>query len=589
MSDPSRIRDLIFTAGLLVACAEPELPDRADGGAPDGGRVEDGGPPEAAPVTRVDWREVRGAPLEAQTTTLSAPAALIAAFPDTLLARRDCVDELCRLEWRGADGTVRKSFEGATFVHSEPFSLDGERLVLLEHAEPDTCEDGESPRPTVRGTLHAVHARSGEPLYTQREWQGQRWLESAFTEWGGFLRPLHQTSRSCGDVVLELHRSAAPHTPVPWSVRDFWPRWETEAGLLLGLDARDALVLRDPARPAEVRLIADATQVTERRDGYTYGYTGWPTRAVGALTPTGERLSRTIDEGEWYRREACGRWVVLCGRLTDDGPGLNLRYPCRALDLEGELPDRDFELAHPTEQALALLESNEVLLHAAPQSAGATSVEALYLRTGERRRLLPERAHIKPLGAGTRAILHDSARRAWLFEAGAPELLASDVERVLTLSELGDYDRGLPQAEVAFLVRVYAEHLDRPSLDLFHGSSRRLVTVTDRLHFGPTPGGPAHHHGCGYPWLSRPNTAPRSEAWAKTPLLHFLETPTEAGLATLYVMPTDLGAPPRALTQLHPVECSAPLTDSAGRFVALAYERHDRQVRLMGAPLVVVP
>lgn len=589
MGSTSKIRGLILTTGLIIACDGGQIPSPTDGGTPDGGRVDGGSPPDSSPFARVDWREERGPPLEARTATLSAPAALIAAFPGTLLVQRDCADELCRLEWRGADGTVRRSFERATFVHSEPFSLDGEKLALLEQAEPDTCQDEEATRPTVRGTLHVVAARTGEPGYTRAGWQGQRWFERAFTEHAGYFRPLHQTSEACGDVVLELHRSAAPNTPVPWPVEDFWPRWETEAGLLLGLDPRDALVLRDPARPAEETLIASATQVTERSQGWTYGYTGWPTRAVGALTPEGERLSRSTAEGEWYRRLARGRWVVLCGRLTDDGPGQNLRYPCRALDLRGEAPDRDFELAHPTEEALALLETSEVLLYVAPQATGSVGVEALQLRTDERRLLLPGRALIKPLGPGTRALLHDTERRAWLFEADELELLASEVERVLTVSELGDYDRAQPQAELAFVVRVYPERLDRPSLDLFHGSSRRLVTVTDRLHFGPTPGGPAHHHGCGYPWVSRPNTAPRSEAWAPTPLLHFLETPTEAGPATLFVMPTDLSAPPQALTQLHPVECSAPLAESRGRFVALAHERYDGQVRLIGAPLVARP
>ncbi len=55
------------------------------------------------------------------------------------------------------------------------------------------------------------------------------------------------------------------------------------------------------------------------------------------------------------------------------------------------------------------------------------------------------------------------------------------MERVPSLSERADYDPTLPQASLALLVRVYPEHIDHPSLDVFHGGSRRLVSLTDRL------------------------------------------------------------------------------------------------------------
>ena len=123
----------------------------------------------------------------------------------------------------------------------------------------------------------------------------------------------------------------------------------------------------------------------------------------------------------------------------------------------------------------------------------------------------------------------------------------------------------LPQRDLVLLVRFVEP--GRYALDVFNLRTRRLVTLTDWLHWAPQLALGLADESCGRPWVTRAAGGGEETLTAPSSTLHFLEYRPEAGAASLLVMPIDLLSPPRELVQTIPIYCHAPLVSLDGRQV----------------------
>jgi hypothetical protein len=567
----------------LDADAPPDAwPDQAG----DAADADLDGEPPAEAVVRIDWREARGEALPSRLVAEGAGLRAFAATPTGLVTQSRCDDgAACRFEWLDREGELGVVRDGWRFVHGAPVSHDAARLLAFAQAAHSTCRSDDAEHEIASGDVLLVELTTGQVQTVLAEVQTHLFDEPAFTDQDAWLRLMPMVDGRCGSADFQPREAAPPFSPSPLDDAVFWPLGELEDGRWFGLEApNDDFGLRDPrdAGAPFVAIVAGA-QAYRQAGGWIHAYGRWPTRQVGALAvDTGTIHTYTVPAlDELYPERAWGRFTLLCGRLDLERES----YPCRVHDMRGELPDRDVEVAALPRRRLALLGAIERLVYVARLESGRTAVERLDLRTGTSERLANGSSWLYELGDGEAVIALTPDREALLVESREPVTLAVDVEQVVTLEPPMVRARALPQGDLAFLLRVPFDHLDRPSLDVLDLRSRRLVTLTDRLAYNPTPGGPSHSEGCGLPWVARP--AGFADATTRTPsgTLYFLEQPA-AGAgpeATLWVMPADLGHPPRALTRMIYVYCRAPLVSVDGSHAVVAVERFDGSTEVWSA------
>ncbi|HET9752083.1 MAG TPA: hypothetical protein VFP52_03955, partial [Myxococcales bacterium] len=507
---------------------------------------------------------------------------LYAATSGGFVVRGGCDAGLCDYSWLARDGGVQRMGSGwRPAFDSSPVAPDVRTLSLIRLQRQSTCDDNGTQLGQLQGEGLLVDVESGQTLATVPGYVTHDWAETHFTSAGGWYRMFPQQNGICGQTREELRRTAPPFEDAQvagWVVEQELPdgRW------VVWRDGGVSVGLATPGVPGSYDQLATDVVTLMVRGPWVYLFSHLMVQRVTALAPSGARHAWPISlDQEWYALAASGRWVMLGGRQDAQ----TRVWPYRLHDMLGEFPDLDVEFKGVLRgDGLTLLGEAGLLVSTAVDAAGAQAAQVIDLRTGGRQLVSAGKMKAVLVGDDEAAILFDEARAVLVERKGLTELAAGPITDVYSLGR-HDSPFTLPQRELALLVR--SVETGRYALDAFNLATRRLVRLTDSLHWAPQLGWGLADELCGRPWVTRAAGGGAETVVAPSATLHFLEYPIGAGQASLLVMPADLLSPPRRLASALPIHCHAPLVSRDGSGVAALIDGYDTQARrfVVSAPM----
>ncbi len=573
MTKLSRHARILFGLALAVplsisgaACGdnspEPEEPG-ADAG-PDGpGPTPDGPLPDGPPqpptkdLKRIDWRNTRGAPYP--TAVVNVPASELYALSDNgFVTRSSCSDQQgCTYSWRDLSGAEQARREGLINVTSSIVSPDGRKALLVALAGPmQGCDDGELLHQVAAGTLQVLDLATSAVTFNLTL-RSNVWSSPAFTPGSDWFFAAPIDGNACFASATG-HRAVASPNAAP-------PGLPAGAQFVKMIDLRHWLIffnhnlgISDPLVAGSFTAIAESPDRYEVTRGWVHAFYGFGELAqeVASVTPQGVRKQSTFRDEDWFAFGSSGRWVRVCQFLSPAG-----YRDCRVADALAESPARNLRVTitadHPDD---AVILAGGAIVFVGPTPENTRAVYRLNLVSGQRELLHAGTGELRMLGDGEAALLVQSGT-AWLIDEERDEKVADNVNHVLTNTRLPF--AGF-QRQDDFAVLALSKDGVTFSLAFLDVKSRKLATVTDKLYFTPRRGLPFFvFDNCGQPWTTR-HGGRVVEGLAQTPQqLYFVE---QGSPATLWLLPSDLSAPPRRLAELagNPASCHTPLVSPSG-------------------------
>lgn len=559
---------------LVVGCGD-DVHARPDAGSIPDPTADSGAPlPDAPPMAmglleRLNWRDVRGAPIA--TSTVAIPAAeMFALSGDGFVTRSGCQPpQICSLTWHDLAGTPGIQRDQMTRVTVTSVSPDGKRALLVALDPPGTlefCTDARGATPVASGALQLLDLATGAASF-EIPLRSNLWSAPGFTPFNDwfFAAPIEGTA--CVASTTGLRSTTSPFAPPPGLDANDQFVQIVDAHRWLVIRGGTNLGLSDPLTPGSFSFLGEDPSRFDVTQGWVHVYLGFGNLAqdVVSIPPTGPMRQTTLRDEDWFPFGSRGRWVRVCGLLQPDG-----ERTCRVVDAQAEVAPVDYRASfssdHPDDDAV-LLDSGAAVF-VGPTEDGTLAVQRTVAGTGRREILHRGNGTLRSLGDGAAALLLQD-EQAWLIEAKREELVAEHVRHVVSVPQLPPLGR-VPgrQDDLAFLVSSSGD--GRFTLAILDVRTRRLATVTDNLYFTPPIGSPfAFDDGCGQPWTTRNSGSVIEGLFQQPQHLFFVEAGTPA---TLWLLPIDLSAPPRRLADLagDPVSCHAPLASPDGRRLGFA-------------------
>lgn len=575
--------DLSEDAGLDAGSpdAGPVDAGPSDAGAPDAG-LPDGGPPLRGDggVVFLDWLTERGTPLapvvEAEVTGRAF------ALSDTAWAvESDCDAGVCTYTWFSGAGTVVRRHVGLAPVATDSFSPDGTKFAAVEVSDRFVCSSMGASVPLVEGQWGLYDGLTGERLVSHGPLITDPGLiQSAFTQHGSIVRRERYDRRTCEQVESTPLQTTPPYTvpdalaAVP-SDPGFPPYVEddTADGRLI-VTARVGLTmplgLVRPRQPGSYQQLEADHQLFRASGGFLHVLGGWPLTRVSSLSPgaaLGRNASLPSSEAFFSVAAFSRQFVMACAqtqageRRCDSVDGTGLRLP-RTTSTGPALP--------------AVAGALETAVYATPDGG----IEQLDLATGTRTALQVPATTIRTVGVGEGFLL-SSAGRAWGLTRGAPFPLGERVRALLR----GATQVEQPQSDIVFVVSSN-DTGSQTFLDIWNVKEGKVARVTDQLVFNPPASAPfTADTSCSAPGFLRSLGPSLASASQPGRFIHFTTFVASAQPKIhVFVVPTDLSAPPRRIAELEPDQCSPPLVSPTGRRLWLPVVTNTG-VRVVLAPL----
>jgi hypothetical protein len=581
---------LALLAGLaLAACPPPPLylppvlpVDDAglDGGepdasVPDAGLIPDGG------IVFLDWLTERGAPLvpvvEAERTGQAF------ALSDTAYAlESDCDAGACTYSWYAVDGgALLQRQVGLSPVATDSMSPDGTKFAAVAVTDRFTCSAMGASLPLVEGTWGLYDGLTGERLVSQGPLVADPGvIGSAFTRHGTIVRRERYDRTTCELVESTPLLTSAPFTrpevldavasdpAFPAYVED-----DTADGRLI-LSSRIGLTMpiglgRPRDATSYVQVDGDH-QLARESDGFFHVLGGFPYNRLATVTLAGGGPRVTpLPSSEAYFSAAVfsQRWVMACAL---ERPG---ERRCDAVDGRGQVERRSTRTGAPLPALAGGLDS-------AAYSTPDGGLEQLDLLTGTRVALDVPATTVRSAGRGDGFLL-TGVERAWGLTRGAPFPLGERLRAVYR----GGTQVDQPQSDLVFIVSSN-DTGSRVFLDVWNVREGRVARLTDSLFFNPPFNAPfSADTQCAAPGVLRSLGPPAASASQPGRFIHFsVFVPAAQPKLHVFVLPSDLSAPPRRIAELEPDQCSPPLVSPSGQRLWLPVVTN-QGVRVVFAPL----
>jgi hypothetical protein len=570
---------------IIAACGDNAraLPDAGSGTPLPDAPLPDAPPNEMpGPLERLDWRTMRGAPIATSAVTLPS-ASMFAISGDGFVTQSECQNAPgCALTWRDLAGTQGTRRDHMGRVTSIAISPDGRRTQLVALDAIESCNDGQGIFPVFRGALQLLDLATGEASF-ELPLRSNTWSTQGFTPRGDwfFAAPLEGTA--CNSSTTGFLSTTSPFAPPPGldATDEFVQAVDARRWLVQRSGA--SLGLTDPLTPGSFHSLSgnDPDPFFDVTQGWVHVYQGFAdlVEDVVSITPTGSMRQTTVMADEdWHRFGARGRWIRVCGLPKAEG-----YRNCRMIDAQGEIAPANFRITFALTRSDDAVQLNSgSIVFVGPTADGSPAVQRLEFATGRLEILHPGDGTLRPVGDGAAAVLLQSGA-AWLIEARHEELVAQNVSQVVLAPQLLALSLGRgPGRQDDLAALVSSSGAGQFTLAVLDVRKRRLATVTDSLYFTPPPGPPGSttlafnfSDGCGQPWTTRNGGSVLEGFFQEPQRLFFVEQGTPA---TLWLLPTDLSAPPRRLAELagNPALCHAPLASPDGRRLGFAEDSADR-------------
>ncbi|MCC6622573.1 MAG: hypothetical protein IT385_15020 [Deltaproteobacteria bacterium] len=558
----------------LAACPDDGLREASDADVvSDGEIIAD--VPEPTGVERLDWTDVRGEPIDAVTVEVSERA-LRAAHADGVVTVAGCEEGAgCDYVWLDAVGDVVKSLEDRSTLYSGIIPPQADRIALVRAERTEDCGPA-PPYPTVvTGRYELVDVPTGETSWSA-ELRSNVFADPAFLPSGRWFRVDAIPGQACETPVTVWRERAPPHAPSVWDDWRFYPADELPDGRWVGWRG-EAFGVVDPDDADGFVALGDRVDGWAAGGGWVHGFDGYGdlTEVDRALDDAGQRVDLTLPEDHaWRGRWAWGRWLVACRHTDETGVAL-----CALFDVRGEHAARELRVDTLVDQAVTFIGPGAALL-VRTRDGASQRVERVPLPGGEAVVVARGEGALHPLGAAE-AALWEARDVVRLIEADRlTTLVEGPVDQVVTL--VGAPRGAAPaigpggprQRALATIVETEAVGVHR--LHLFDLTTRRLVTLSERLDFGPFRAAPLLVDSCTQPWTLR------SAGWAgdgyrqDARWFFFVERAPEGAVeAPLWIVPIDLSSPPRRLGAMHPIYCHPPMASPDGSLVVLDVDHWD--------------
>lgn len=540
----------------------PDAPATPDASArPDAGEPPADAPPSAT-LEELDFRALRGDDLP--TTTAFLPTEELFALGDDGFVFRDlCLDSPgCAYTWHDDAGAVRKRREHLLPLTATTVSPDGRRALLMAADDVGTCDRGTDRFTVARGTLQLLDLATGASTL-DLALRMNPWSATGFTPDSRWFFAAPLDDGVCLPPRLSYRSVTAPFAEPPGLEGTFdfvqaldAERWLAFRGSELGVVDPDAAGSFVPVTdsPTQIDVTGGWTHTYEGVDGLVF--------EIVSVSPAGEVRRTPVERDEdWFPFGAAGRWVRVCGFRHLPGSRV-----CRVIDVLGESGPATFTVVDAEDHHEdAVLLGDGAIVFFAPVADDRRAVQRLDFAGGRLETLHDGGAgDLRPLGDGAAALFHQK-NDAWLIEAGHEQRLADQVDFVLTAPRTPFFPL-VRQHDLAVLVSTSDDVAF--SLRVVDVKSRRLATLSDRLHFTLPPGADPFAFGdCSMPWVTQHATGIGEGLVEDARHLFFVEEPAGADEpAALWIVPIDLSAPPRRLATLpDPESCRPPLTSPSGR------------------------
>lgn len=560
----------------LEAPAEP-LPDAGvtDGGVTAPPTGLDGG------VVFLDWVGERGAPL-VPVVDAELPGQPFALSATTYALEADCDAGACTYSWYTNGGALLRRHTGLVPASTNPFSNDGTKFAAIEVTERFDCAANGTSLPLVEGTFGLYDALTGTRLFSHGPMVGDPGLiTNTFTQHGTIVR-LDRSDRA----TCQLQESAPLLATAPFSRPEVLDAIQSDPGFppyveddtadgQLIISTRSGLNtplgLARPRDPSSFRQLDGDHQLSRQSGGFLHVLGGWPySRVASVHLAPGLRFDTSLPsmEADFTSLVISQRWVMSCAQGSSPG-----EKRCDAVDGLGVRPRRSTSSGPALPAVAGALET-------AVYRTADGGVERLDLVSGARSTLDVPATTVRAVGNGTGFLLHD-ATRAWGLSRGAPFRLG---ERVLALYR-GAASVEQPQSDVVFIVSSN-ESGSRTYLDVWNVKEGKVARVSDQLNFNPPFNAPfTTDTQCAVPSFLRSLGPSAASASQPGRFIHFTAfIPAAQPRLQVFVMPSDLSAPPRRVAELAPDQCTPPLVSPGGERVWLPVVMNGG-VRVVLAPL----
>ena len=587
-----RLLRLLFAVLVATGCHEHSEEVTCGAGTLLAGTVclptADGSPPtEASPspptadaglgVVPIDWRRERGAPVT-MSTVGTFTGRLFAVTDDRVLLQSGdaCTNDglgvsVCDYSWIDDGGrTTARAMAQASYA-ADAVSRDGAALALVDGSDVSTC----GPTAQLTGSAGLYDARTGQRLWTGNAGTMPSMVRNhAFSPFGNWLFAPVPTPGGipCPSGTM-VPVSRTPPVGAPSVVSESveladgrWvvPRPATGAATALGtIDPRSA----NSFAPFATGTFYAPFVTSARRDWiHVLSYTDSEStkaqltsfnRSVANAAATTSALPT-----DRYLVESAGRWLLTCSVAQ-----VALRT-CLVRDAAGTVADVVFDVADGVDVAdpVLLPEANSLLYRAPGQ-------DVLTLRdlVGATQRLTPVAARktsLQLMGNGSVVIAVTPSAEAWAVGRTGAKLLAKGVANtwmVPATGVVGDDLVGVPTGSEDLLLLTHQGENGALALDMWDARSGALVALSDRTVAG-SPG----ERDCGSPSLVYSARGGGQRGGYPSRYVFFAElAEQDSSQATLFVVPSDRSAPPRAVGKTAVAACRAPVASSSGKRVGV--------------------
>lgn len=557
---------LILLMFVLTGCAAASDACKAthsacDGGldasGPDGGDPGSDGGADAGPTPQtVDWRNTRGPALVPEVTG-EYPGEAFALSDQGFAVRSGCDGGLCSTTVRGFDGGVLAALGPTRTMYGLNISPDGTQALLAGVAAQGTCTDAEGyTSDWFEGAQSLVDLATGAVRLSLPGLRNLAFGEPAFFRGGSHLRTFVQDPATCKPDTLGWRSTQPPHAqPAGLPPRSYVDDDLPDGRLLVSTWPETVSVrAADGTRAVEVSREAVAYFAS---GGFVHAFERWPVAAVASLELAAGAVHRGAPSVEGlYPEGASHRFLSLCG--SDD---LQHRRPCEVLDGKGVLPPADLLVDQfARRRQLAVAGREEFLAYLDGTTGGVVRRD---LRTGLETPLPLPAGTLRAVGDGG-AVLLTAGEGAWGIERDRVFAFEGRLAGAYALDVIGG-DPALPQSQVVLVVTTSPSG-GEAWLTAWHVGLRRVVRLSDSLNFNPPFGAPfTASEDCAMPGYVRSAGSPAESAGQRARYLHFTRiVPAEVPKLEVYVLPVDLGAPPRLFAVLDRGICTPPLASPSG-------------------------
>jgi hypothetical protein len=551
---------------------------------------EDG---EAVGLERVDWSATRSDPLSAATAgTVTEnlfglpPTGFLMTDPGCRISFAET--HICRYSWKNDALGETAAVESATPVRVDRFTSHDTSLLGLLTGASEACFDWAG-YPIYTGAISVIDAATGSSRWSVPVVYTALWTGSFFTNLDGWAELYYGTDNPCiypePSPSSETHIHSVADGTVPGGgaagggiVELYDGRWLTT--IMVGGEPR--LALMDPASPGDAHVIHDGSTWNPliMQVGSRYIHAEFKAEQAGeAWTWLLYDLESSLlylypVPGTLWPRQFSNTWILVC----EQAPATPM-MSCTAHDMTGEFPDREVQVVDESyAHALAGAADSLYTIGASSDAAPQPVLKYMNLATGEEAQVMDGSGRLVTTRDEDSALVRTGDNALWLLQQGEATLVA---ENLAAWRAPGQRTQPYPDVYRGedIVPIVTTSSITAYSLSLLDLASGRLFLLTDRLYFDD---------GAWDRWdlCESPNFASTLGYWGTQTHFYFYEGGETAGELSLFLVPSDLSAPPALFTTVAADTCRPPRVSAAGDRAAVLVENSATGTRtLYHAPL----